>query len=246
VLTEELDVAVATAHERDVGHAALYPVAAGDPVPLVLTLSFLAACSGPPIPKPKDDPASADPVVPAEPEPERPPVVRTVTPHGWGAQVEDCGLPCEAAPIRAQSSSEATVPGAMGPDGEQAPTRILVSDFAADGDPTTTWCATGGVGQRLSLALPEPWDVRRLHLGLARPDPAEGEAFESWTRAKLTPDAKDPLTIELEPLQAAGQSPPVLDVELPGVQFLQLEVLALSGDHPACVREVVIEGAPAS
>ncbi len=212
---------------------------------LVLTATItLLGCDGPVPPRPKDDPVENDPVVPADPEPERAPVVESLTTTGWGAMVEDCGGPCSPAKLRAQSSSEATVAGET-KDGEPGPQRILLADFAVDGDAATAWCATAGVGQRLSLALPEPWDVRRLHLGLANVDPTSAEGpFESWTEAKLTTDRKDHLTIALPALDAPGATPPVLDVELAEVQFLQLEVLELSGAHAACVREVIVEGSP--
>lgn len=151
-------------------------------------------------------------------------MVKTVHATPWGAEVEPCDAPCDPIRVRAQASTEAT-------RGD----RVLVAELATDGDPATAWCGVGGVGQRVSLALPGLHDVHRLHLGLA-----DADGNGAWTKAKLTSDRRDIVTVVLH--APAGEGSAVVDVDLPSVEFLQLEALEVEGG-PACIREVVVEGA---
>ncbi|MEZ4322152.1 MAG: hypothetical protein R3F61_32065 [Myxococcota bacterium] len=209
--------------------------------PLIGTCWFLLVACGGPAPEPKAA-APAAPVPAPEAAvpthgpslralgtprlPERAPVVQTVKATAWGAEVEACQGPCTPAVLRAQASST-----------KKLDTHELSAERATDGDATTAWCGVGGVGQRVSFALPEAWDVERIHLGLAGPD-----GSGAWTRAKLVTDRRDHLTVELEAPAGNAASPPVLDVDLREVQFVQLEVLELADDGPACIVEVSIEG----
>ena len=183
----------------------------------------LAACSTPEPPAPdlvSEPPAPEAP--PAEPEPhgppDRDPVVQTLTLAADPIPCEGC----ERLRLRPQASS-----AAMEADREKIP------ELATDGDAATAWCAVGGVGQRISFAMPDTFDVRRVHLELGDVD-----GSNPWTKAKLVTDRKDHLTLEL-----AG---PVAELAEPlaGVQFLQLEVLALADEGPACIRELWIDGVP--
>lgn len=200
-------------------------------------LMLTMACTPDPEPVPTPPPtvaprvvatSAARPVVPARPA--RDPVATAETVRPWGTEPPPCGGPCVPLEARLQASSEA-----------KTDATVAAASLAGDGDPDTAWCGEGGVGQKLSLAFRGgPRTVRRVLLAGGA---GEGAVI---TGLDLVTDRGDRVPVALEPPSSswadAIQRPPSVDVVLPDVQFVQLEVTAMEGDGPACIAEVLVLG----
>lgn len=189
------------------------------------SLLALFACgtpSPPPAPEPAPIPESARVEV-HDPPPPRP-APRDPS-HGEGALAVGAGGPeqctdgCTSLRFRPQASSERLTGATRG-----------AAELVMDGDPTTAWCAVGGAGEQLSLALPAATTLRGLTIRHA-PDAPRWRAFT------LVTDARDRWRFEVPDVEEAG-----IALSLPDVQFVQLEVEALDGPGWACLAEVSLAG----
>lgn len=149
----------------------------------------------------------------------------------WDSELTPCGDACLPLKLRVQASTELLKDDVL-----------HSASSASDGDPKTAWCGAQGIGDQLSFAAPRPVDVQRLHFaGWNGSGPAVTEVL-------VVSDVGDRFVLTLPPPSRTGWpdpakgSPPVLDLELKGVQFLQFEIRALSKPGKGCVSEVMLEG----
>ncbi|MCB9690668.1 MAG: hypothetical protein H6736_02530 [Alphaproteobacteria bacterium] len=196
---------------------------------------LLLACSPPPPEPPAPEPPRVEvvrPVVSPRAEVGRDPVTAPSAVTPWGSTPPECTGRCVPLQTRVQASSvrNASEKGGVG------------EHWAADGDLTTAWCASGGAGQKLALSSGRPMTVRRI---LLAPWDGEGPAI---TALDVVTDRGDRVPVELDPpegtLEALGGRPPAIDVLLEGVQFVQIEVRELQGPGDACIAEVALLGEP--
>lgn len=201
---------------------------------------FVFACSSPPSDEPPKLAITPPPVVaelqqlpPPDPGPvqpaARPGLTDAQRASPWDRPLEPCPEGCLPLQLRVQASSELV-------EGD----RIHTATSAADGDPETAWCGVDGLGDQLSFASPVPFDLRRLHIaGWNGSGPAVTEVY-------VVTDRGDRFVLELPaPGKTAwprGGSPPSFEMGLTGIQFLQLEIRALTSPGRGCISEVLIEG----
>lgn len=149
--------------------------------------------------------------------------------YGWGSEPPPCSGPCTPLVQRVQTSTV------------QADNRGLEM-LAVDGDLATAWCAKGRVGEKLVLSSGRERVVRRLRMAGWDGENAAVTGFD------LVTDRGDRVPIELEaPSGDWGtlrEHPPVVDVLLEGVRFVQVEVTSVQGEGPVCIAEIVLLGEP--
>lgn len=199
----------------------------------MLWLSLIGCASAPPEPPPPAPVTAPTPAPPVTkvvtdpgppsgtftPEPTREAVTGGFDAKPGVALPADCAGACGPLAFRAQASTEL------------AEEKIRhVADLALDGDPATAWCGIGGAGEQLSLALPGPAQLRSLRFLAATGAPR-------WRTLLLITDRRDRLVVSLPDAPEVS-----LELDLPGVQFVQIEAMELASEGTACIAEIALAG----